>query len=325
MQHAFRPAPPNKRLIRVVLLVLFGGGYSSASAAGPWAHGDLTACLTRVIQQQHEIDLSKKISIREACPQIEAFSHSQLGRNLEPRTGKTLTLGQVIDLRHLLQKPVSHSPDDHSPKLDALVAIQKEVYAPIAEKKAEPGYWQRFLEWLRQRFGSESDKPGWLGKLIDKIDIPKDTAQAIFKGSVAVLLIMAAYLLYHELRAASISNYFKQRRLRRQHQPGVAAHTVAHRTLTDVMQLSGRDRISALFQYLVDRLFQTQDLSNRDSLTNAELCQQLAMNSTLQQGFEHVIKNVEPILYGSHAPDDTTTASVETLILQLDTQVGAKT
>jgi hypothetical protein len=193
-------------------------------------------------------------------------------------------------------------------KLD--VAQLRPILAQLAAPDRRPrGWWARFQNWLREVLARSERDQGTsdFGRVIGRISLSQALLEVVSYGTLALVVLLAAYIVVSEWRAAGI----RKRPLRAA--AAVAAATHARPLLSwDVIEraaLSERPRM--LLQLLAARLTAARRLPAAAALTARELVRSAQLRDTEdQERLAEVAAASERLLFSDEAPEPASLTAV---------------
>lgn len=266
----------------------------------------LTVLVEECIDRQFTAEAITSLdrALAAPCPSLQKTLHSsEFNLWIQPHSGSATTLGQLLDLRYLTQESAaadgSRRELDYA-KVDAILAdtlIRR-------EQVEEPGWWKRFLTWLREKAREEDGVEwSWLENLAESLTPSERTGKFIVYGSLATIVLLAMGILINEIRAIG---GFNGRRRKAEHpvKGAESAPGPAHWSLETIRRLSPQQQPTALLNHCIDRLIDAGLLPDARSRTNRELGSYLsAQQHSLGMAFARLAEHAERTLYGDKKAD----------------------
>lgn len=237
------------------------------------------------------------------CPHVEsAVVALGLDHQLPRHWRDHLHWSTLTALAALLQRYDAGAPSS-PPVLARLPQALRGLNAPAPTPLS---WWQRFERWLEQVLTpkAQGNNP-WLAQLLSRLSVPRLLQHLILYLSIAVLLAMAAWIIWRELEAAGVLSRHKRPRDR----PGRSDRTPAARpaelVFEDLQEAPASERCVWLLRLLVQALRRSGRLSHESTLTYRELVARPRFDDTQQRArFERLALLAERQRYGSLALDD---------------------
>lgn len=237
--------------------------------------------------------------LRTRCPQLSgALADLGLSGQLSSWNGR-LDRGAVEDLLRAARRYAAAMPTA-PPQLSLLPAALARLRLPLTARRS---WWQalkqRLRQWLDQPQDARSD---WLQQLLSRISIPLLLQRLILYGTTAAVLIMAAWVIVRELRAAGqLAKPSGARAGGLRHAPSAQA-AARPLTLEDVEQAAPRERSIVLLRLLVQALLRSGRLSLERACTYRELAARSAFDDAGQrERFTRLAQMAERDRYGEQS------------------------
>jgi hypothetical protein len=157
---------------------------------------------------------------------------------------------------------------------------------------------QRLERWLRNVLERpQSEAPPWLSRWLQGKSLPQKVTELIVYALIALVIVLAAVVLFNELRAAGMLKRSARKRLT------MLAHgaggVVTPLTFADLEAAAWRDKPSLVLQLLVSALIASGRLQSERSLTHRELTERAALDGPEQrEHFRNIAVIVERARYG---------------------------
>ena len=222
---------------------------------------------------------------------------SGLADQLDGAWRDNLSAHGLSELDRLAQRYENAEPRD-APDAEALRAIARSLSAPPVSSSRS--WWQRLKDWVTHFFETpEKTGAGWLDQWLSKaLKIPRAWQQALTYTSLAGIVLIAAWIVWREVRIAW-TGAVHARRGKRMTPRATADADVPHPSFGDLENAPPADRPLLLLRLLVRALVDCGRLRAERSLTHSELVRTGVFDSVEQQQcFARVSRLAELRLYG---------------------------
>jgi hypothetical protein len=256
-------------------------------------------CAARIAPETHPgLD-----NLREACPNLEqalndAHLADRLGDKWEQRIGPRGLNDLIWLMDHYQAAPASDAPNPSS-----LAPVLRALRLPPA--KSSVTWWEKLKDWLRSLLQpKEESNSTWLERLLSGIEsIPRQVMRIIWYGALAVIVGLAAWLVWRELKLAGVLGRMRRRgRSRNSPRPigDPSSLSATNWTLGDELDNAQlRDRPLLLLRLLVRALVSSGRLNSERSLTHSELTRRAKFDNAEQlRRFARIASLAEHRLYG---------------------------
>ncbi len=162
----------------------------------------LDACLAR-LDPVSDVGYAR---IAARCPELEDALAQGGATPLLPQNWKEpegqLGVPALQQLRLILARQQNPAPALHAAPDPAHAAA---ITATLRTAAAD-GWWQRFKGWLRQLFTphQEEAEGSWMEKVLEELGRSQAIARIIVWSTLAVVIALAAWVVFNELRAAGL-------------------------------------------------------------------------------------------------------------------------
>jgi hypothetical protein len=225
----------------------------------------------------------------------------QLGEEWRGRLNP-MALGQLADL----QRYYDGAPRFEAPRVESLASVVNSLRVQAAPQS----WWDRFKSWLRSLLRQDEVPPqadsGWLERLLSRLTLKPWVAQAIGYTTIGLVIALALWIIWRELRLA---NAFARRRsssARRERPEWAPAAFAGDVRAGDLDLLPLWERPSALLQLLVQALRQSERLGLERALTFRELSERARLDDDLQRTrLQRIASLAERQRYGARSQPPT--------------------
>jgi hypothetical protein len=159
----------------------------------------LDACVSRL---DPEVDVGyDRIAVR--CPDLARQLEHGAWAPWLPRgwkePGNDLSAGSLKEFRELVGRESAAGASMHAPDVRHL----KRVLSGLADTSTA-GWWSRLKSWLRSILETREQSPdeSWLSRMVAHVGIPQSLRQVIAYVALTVVVLLAALIVFNELRAA---------------------------------------------------------------------------------------------------------------------------
>lgn len=204
----------------------------------------------------------------------------------------------LLRLADDIDSAARQAPLSHALLPDILAQTTVDVSQP-------PSWWQRFQAWLKARLKDDEDLDlSWLDDWLRMLDRHSGLLEVVMRITVVLTLVAALYLV---LREIELLGGFAWRWRHKPHRPALASRATtsvpAPLSWAEVQASPAATRPAALLRWLLFELHAHGLLPRDESLTNREQLSLLAARmASLHGPFARVLDDVEPCIYGGHAP-----------------------
>lgn len=296
--------------LRIVCLLLVGLWLPALHADDNRALlNALNRCIDSRFSDEQATPIDDVITLELDCPGLEAQrAQNAWLQRLQPSLDATTSLNQLLDVRWLLQQQ-GQLLARNTTRVDRnyLQALRNELEFDSAPQAVS--LWQQFINWLKERYKDEDEEQGdlqWLLDLLSGKGIPDWLGNILFYGSVALLIGLAALIIYNEIRALRRPGG-RRRRLQRS-QGGEWAEDLPLLHSLDWQQLRAlpaAQQPGAILRYIIDHFIEHGWLSANRSRTNREMWRELrSRHVELATPFASAISLSEQAIYGDHTLDE---------------------
>jgi hypothetical protein len=254
----------------------------------------------QVLERCSEADLPMVpdgiLNLLPVCPDLEqALIDLGLAQQLSPDWRQKINRTGVRQLAQLVQRyqapPRSGAPD---------IATLPQVVQALHLREAPRSWWQQFKEWLRSWLREPNrEDSGWLDRLLLHLKLPATLTRVFGYATIAVVLAMALWIVWRELKAAGALAP-RGARERAAAPRRVALAPEIGSDLPDLETLPLWQRPAALLAALVAALRQSGRLGVERALTHRELGERGVFDDAAQRArFQRISSLAERQLYGA--------------------------
>lgn len=236
------------------------------------------------------IDAGAWHSIYDPCPeQVDELLQHPWAKLLA-RPPEELFLGDLAGLPALEQSYILREPGSliDLDTLDALLAeLQQQPQPP-------PSLWQRLMEWLAQWLSDTDPKaPRWL----DDISVPEMLVTSILFGSLALIVLLAAFIVFRELR----QGLAHRRKVEAVGWDIAAGPAIGQLAFSDLANAPLSEQPGLLLRIILARLQNAGLMPHRSSLTHRDIA---AASATIERGAAVglISRAAERATYGNWQP-----------------------
>jgi hypothetical protein len=284
-------------VVLAALLIAVPGAAQEAPLA------ELSACIAELSDDEDgaEEDLEWP-ELREACPELEAALASSEYAPWLPEAWREralenpgfITLDGLIALERLLD--VESEPRDprtvsQQSLADALEGLDR------AEATPRVTWWNRLLEWLRERTSRRRgvDDTGWLAEWLSDLGRHETLLRMLGYGLFAAIVLVALGIVVNEMKIAGM---FDARSHRRTVSADAAAPSMAHAATTP-----STERFAALIERILAALTADERVSVDASATHRELVRSVRLHQRDEHAsFVRLIDCAERVRYAPTWP-----------------------
>lgn len=244
----------------VLIACALAGGTAWATAALP----DVAPCVSRL---DPELDIGyDRVAAR--CPELVKQLDRGAWAPWLPRDwkepGNDLSAGSLKEFREVVTRETATTLSGRSPDVSALQAVLTGL-----EAKEPAGWWSRFKSWLRSILEAREQAPeeSWFARMVAHVGVPQSLRQLMAYGALAAVVVLAAVIVFNELRAAGLLGQAPARQRRRL----PAQPPARDKKWADIEHALLLDKPRLLLEILVKRLSELGYLPPAGALTAREL------------------------------------------------------
>jgi hypothetical protein len=274
----------------ISLLALIPPAYGASSSAA------------QVLEQCSEADLPMVPdgirNLQPVCPDLEqALVDLGLAEQLSADWRRRINRTGVRQLAQLVQR-YQAQPRSDAPGIAALPQVMQALHLRVAPRS----WWQQFQEWLRSWLREPNrQNSDWLNRLLLHLKLPPTLTRVFGYATIAAVLAMAIWIVWHELKAAGAL----APRLARERAAAprrLILTRAIESDLPDLEALPPWQRPAALLAALVAALRQSGRLGVERALTHRELGERGVFDDAAQRArFQRISLLAERQLYGADA------------------------
>ncbi len=232
------------------------------------AASEIDACISR-LDPQLDIGYDR---IAARCPElVKQLDHGAWAPWL-PRgwkeSGNDLSAGGLKEFRELvIRESAAATPAPRAPDAQRIRSILDELAGTHSA-----GWWSRFKSWLRSILETreQSTDESWFSRLVSHLGVSQSLRQVIAYCALAAVILLAAFIVANELRAAGLLRRRGAAALSRQVPSAIGAQALSW---ADIERASLGDKPRLLLELVVSRLTDRGYLPPAGALTVRELTQ----------------------------------------------------
>jgi hypothetical protein len=263
---------------------------------------DFDACLSRL---DPELDIGYE-RIAAHCPElVKQLDHGAWAPWM-PRQwkepGNDLSAGSLKEFRDLAKRETAASISGRSPDVGALHAVLTGL-----ETRKPAGGWSRFKSWLRSVLEARDQAPAesWFSRMVAHVGVPQSLRQLIAYAALTVVVVLAAVIVFNELRAAGLLRQGRAH-VRRRRAAGPAQASGSGQLWSDIEHAPLLDKPRLLLGLIVRRLAELGYLPPAGALTARELIRVARLPEPgARMQLEEVASAAEQVRYGAREPEAT--------------------
>lgn len=275
-----------------------------APSAGTALAEQAELCLETLFADGETLTRNQPLPVGEKCPALgSALADAPLPDVWRESFRDQATTAQLLDLSALLRsyraRPAAIRFQPDFGRLDA-------VLAETLEEQPQKGWWDRFLRWLEEKL--DKHRTGQIGQLFERLaDVlpPAWVVEAIFKGALALLLLLAVLVVLNVLRDEGVKDWWRSLFARtggRADTPGPTEPQGL--SWPEITALPPARQAGALLRYVIRMLTKRGLLAPDRSRTNRELGRQLTrLHRATGDLFFQFTGRAEPFVYGVRSPN----------------------
>jgi hypothetical protein len=248
--------------------------------------------------------------ISRRCPELLPALQRAPWRELLPRELRArredLTAESLAALIELVKNANQETRLREAPRRADLDSILAELGAQGLQGATR---WERFKRWLSDKFEKRSkDDAGWLDKLLAELRTSEGVARAITYTAYALVIALALYMVWAELRAAGLLGGARRGGAARADNIAPWRRRLA---LADVAAAPLADRPGLLLRLLAEALTRARRLPAPEGLTAREIARRAELDSEQDRTvLAQVAATAEQVRYAARAPADDTLGAV---------------
>jgi len=288
-----------KNLFTYCLLLLLSGQATGQANDNAYDKA-LDTCIEQQFNEQDAAKLNDPLDLIEDCPELSLLLTDQEAPGfINPALEGKTSLNRLLDERFLRQRP--YSPSHQTITNLAQVKQLANNFTFDSAEIETPGWWDRFKQWLKERYGSDEQDSGidWLIELLDGFSFPDWLGDTLYYFSIGLIILLAIFIVVNELR------HYKRFQNRDEDFSSDAninpLHQLRSLSWDEVQALPLNDKAAALLQYLIQQCINLEWLPDNKSYTNREFYRELkSVDQVKAQQFNEVINAAEQDIYGNH-------------------------
>ena len=245
-------------------LVLMLSTAGAAAQPAPSPLPEIDSCV-RQLDPQLDIGFDHVVA---KCPELAGLLEHSAWAPWLPKgwnePGNDLSAGGLKELRELLNRESRAGMTRPAPQASRL----KGILTGIATKSSV-GPWSRFKAWLRsilERRDQPTDE-SWFARMTSQIGVPQSLREIIAYTALGVVVLLAAGIIWNELRAAGLLSKPVEAGKRAAQSPAARSEL----RWTDLEQAPIREKVGLLLELIVRRLNDRNLLPPAGAMTAREL------------------------------------------------------
>ncbi len=283
-----------------LLLLLSSHAFGKINADEKKFNNLLNDCIELQFAEQDSPSLNKKIDLLEICPDLSIFLATRNHNDfIQPPLESKTSLNRLIDEQVLRQQSYT-IPTSTRTDISLVNKIAKH-FDFNSTKAKEPGWWQLFKQWLKEKYSNSDEDANidWLLKLLDGFSIPDWLYNSLLYGSIGLIIIFAIIIVANEFRHYKRFKDRDYNSIKTDLLPPI--HQLQKLSWDQIQHLPLNQKTSALLQYLIQQCINREWLPNNNSFTNREFYQALKKyDANKAFKFNKVINTAEQDIYGKH-------------------------
>ena len=296
----------------LLLLILLVGATATVHAnkrVNPELIQSLNECVDSRFSLGEASEINEQFTLDTECPDL--FTFAQVDRSLQrldPPLDNDTSLNQLLDAQFLLSQ-------QNNPENALYTLADKSFLKELAAKNdfdsspVELGLWDRFINWLKEHYKDKEEADtdwGWLIDFLDNAHIPDWLGKAVYYTSIGLIIILAALIVFNEVRAARRGG---RRKRRGKKTGGSEWHedlaTIESLDWDEIGKLPVHQQPGAMLRFVIDELIERDWISDNRSRTNREMWRELRTRHQQSAGkFEHAVVLAEQSVYGEQQLSD---------------------
>ncbi len=282
-----------------LLAVCLAQGISAGAVADTQPLQLVAECSEKIDRDDTGID-----RLEELCPGItSALEQLDFSAPLHEGWDDSIDYYALEDILSL-HEHYSAAPSGPLPEPASIGQILKQL--PEEQIAAPKSAWQRFKDRLRDLLegrddGTQSSFASWL----NRYSLPKIVAQAVIYSLIAVIIVMAVFIVVREVKLSKQSVPGDRNGNQKPAKPAGIVTAESALRLDEIDRLVLSERPAFLLRLLALDLRQLGRLPADYALTHTELVRHATFKTTRDAGsFADLVAVAERLLYGSSQPDD---------------------
>ena len=275
-----------------------------APSAGAALAEQAEICLETLFASGETLAREQPLPVGERCPALgSSLANAPLPDVWIESFRDQATTAQLQDLSALLR---SNETRPAAIRFEPDFALLETVLAETLEDEPRKAWLDRFLRWLEEKL--EKHRTSQIGRLFERLaDVlpPAWVVEAIVKGALALILLLAVLIVLNVLRDEGVRDWWRTLFARtggRADRPGPAGPQVS--SWSEVTSLPSALQVSALVRYVIQVLSGRGLLAPDRSRTNRELGRQLTRRHRVTGDlFCQFTGRAEPFVYGARSPN----------------------
>ncbi len=261
-------------------------------------------CLDTLFADGETLARDRPLPVGEKCAALgSALADARLPDAWQGSFRDKATPAQLLDLSALLRSYRDRPAAIHfRPDFGRLESVLTETL----EEQPQKGWWDRFLRWLEERL--DKHRTGQIGQLFERLaDFlpPAWVVEAIFKGALALLLLLALLVVLNVVRDEGVRDWWRSLFARTGGRGGMPEPAEPQGLAwPEITGLPPARQAGALLRYVIRMLAKRGLLAPERTRTNRELGRQLMrLHRVTGDMFCQFTGKAEPFVYGPRSPN----------------------
>lgn len=282
--------------------------FSMTSYADTSLMSSLDSCIDSRFTEGEASQINDEFNLAEVCPDLfEHVLHNETLQQFDPPLEDITSINQLLDVKYLLSQG-TRPGDAIYTVVDTDFLQQFRESNDFINKPVEIGLWDRFIEWLKERYKDQDDSAtdwSWLIDLLEKGSMPDWLSKAIYYVAIGLIILLAGLIVFNELRAANISKWRRGRKKKQANQWQQGLATIEELNWQSIGKLPLQQRAGAMLRYVIDDMIDRGWIADNRSRTNREMWRELRQkDADTARQFDHAINLAERSVYGDEQLDN---------------------
>jgi len=262
----------------------------------------LDECITQLHESKHSARPDQSVTLSQSCTPLYRNLHDPAFSQLDPPLRDETTFGRLTNTRRSLASIHGKVLNDIQLKRDGLNELLKSIYHKKQAPKSKKGWVDKVVDWLGAKYDEYFKHDNWFTRNFHfGKNLNQSTKRGLVNSLIVALILLVAFLVANELRAAGTGSIFRRRRKSRSHEISVTPDSTspAQVNLNAISELPIHRQVPALLSFTLSHLIKAKLLPQRMDLTNREYLDIVREKLPgAGRDFEILVNQSELVVYG---------------------------